>query len=185
MSSESIAGLNRMNIPAVVNSYFAGDMSTNFRDRRPISGFDTDGEGITNCYYISNSNYTSFTSQGTELTAAQMQGLNNFTGFDTSVWTIKSGENNGYPVLKVFYKESKLTIDFDDGTESLVITQEPETTYTLPDVSTRTKVGYKNNGLKLITNNGSISADGKTYTFGSGDDTIKLIWTELVQVIVT
>ena len=183
--SESIAGLNRMNTPAVVSSYFAGDMTTNFRDRRPISGYATYGEGITNCYYISNSNYTSFTSQGTELTAAQMQGLNNFTGFDTSVWTIKSGENNGFPVLKVFYKESKLTIDFDDGTESLVITQEPETTYTLPDVSTRTKVGYKNNGLKLITNYGSISADGKTYTFGSGDDTIKLIWTELVQVIVT
>ena len=185
VSNESIAGLNRMETPAVVNSYFAGDMSTSYSYRRPINGYDTYGEGISNCYYIPNSNYTSFDSQGTELTAEQMKDLSNFTGFDTTVWTIKSGENNGYPVLKAFYKESKLTIDFDDGTESLVVTQEPDTTYTLPDVSTRTKAGYKNNGLKLITNYGSISADGKIYTFGNGDDTIKLIWTKITEVTVT
>ena len=183
-SKEYLFGLNIESTPTITNSYFAGDMSTSFSHIVPISNVSSTK---SNCYYIANSNYTSFTSgsQGTELTAEQMKDLSNFTGFDTTVWTIKSGENNGYPVLKAFYKESKLTIDFDDGTESLVITQEPDTTYTLPDVSTRTKAGYKNNGLKLITNYGSISADGKIYTFGNGDDTIKLIWTKITEVTVT
>jgi len=66
---------------------------------------------ITNCYRRDNQSITGSTvnTSGTPLTSAQMKDKTNFKNWNfNTVWGYKSGVNNGYPILRVFYEDSDI-----------------------------------------------------------------------------
>jgi hypothetical protein len=83
------------------NSYSTSFITGSGINTGGLIGLNNDASYVTNCYWEKDISSRNYSAGGTGLSTLQMKNQINFSGWDfTSIWSINSSVNNGYPTLQ-------------------------------------------------------------------------------------